>query len=75
MVDVIGLGLFGRDDGIKCDICFGDTYLDSDQGGGLCGYTCDRCGYSFLVQYDSVDDYESDEEDYWHDFDEAGYPI
>lgn len=55
----IANGEFGRDDGIRCDLCGGGTFLVDDQGYGLCGYECEDCGNTFQVQFDiDPDDYD-----------------
>ena len=62
MPDIIGNGEWGRDDGIKCHECGGETYLTHDQGGGLRSYDCDDCGVVNQVQFDSDEDLEYEPE-------------
>ena len=40
MVDILGNGEFGRDDGVKCHACGSKTFLVDDQGDGLRAYEC-----------------------------------
>jgi hypothetical protein len=79
MVDIIGNGEFGRDDGIICNLevvvnspfgkqkreCGGKTFLVDDQGGGLKGYECEACGGSFQVEFESCDEEDESDEDYY----------
>lgn len=75
MPDILATGDWGRDDGILCDDCGGKTYLVDDQGGGLCGYTCENeaCGATFQVQYDRDEDYYDDDLDFHFDAEADAY--
>lgn len=65
MPDIIANGEFGRDDGITCDDCGGNTFLIDDQGYGLCSYQCEVCDNSFSVQFESSDEDEEYEPEGW----------
>ena len=61
---------FGRDDGIECSDCGGDTYVIDDDGNGEVSYQCaNDSDHAFSVHYDSV----SDEGDWWDMVDEYAY--